>query len=114
MATNLAKLELYSADERERSRPRTRKAARRRISDCYATIFSPRGEIAAKFRDISIQGCAVSYSIGELRLGQFIQIALNDLKPVSGIVRWVGEGSCGIEFLAPISWDIAAMEFEDA
>lgn len=114
MATNLAKLELYSADERARGRPRTRKVARRQLSDCFATIISPRGEIAAKFRDISIQGCSVSYSIGELRLGQFIQIGMNDLAPVSGIVRWVSNGTCGIEFLSPISWDIAAMEFEEA
>lgn len=114
MATNLAKLELYSADDHLRSRPRTRKAARRRISDCYATIFSPRGEIAARIKDISIQGCAVSYSIGEMRLGQFIQIGMNDLKPVSGIVRWVSDGTCGIEFLSPLDWDIAALEFDEA
>ena len=113
MATNLARLELFTPDERSCVQPRTRKVARRKVTDSFATIFSTRGEIAARIKDISIQGCSVSFSIGELRMGQFIQIGMNGHDPVTGIIRWVNEGTAGIEFLAPLTWAIAAQDSDE-
>lgn len=107
MASNLARLELFTPDHRVPLRPRTRRIARHRLTESFATIFSPKGEIAARLKDISIQGCSVSFSIGELRIGQFIRVGMNGHEPVTGIVRWVQDGMSGIEFLAPLTWDIA-------
>ena len=106
---------LYSNGDgfsRERE-ARTRKVSRAPASRSI-TISSTKGdEGEAAVRDISTHGCCVGTQADWLRLGVFISLRLEEEIAVMGIVRWVRDGSAGVEFLRPLqprqgAWDAFA------
>ncbi len=104
MTNGLARLDaLESVTDRRRE---TRHAAR-----ASARLDSSRGESAVVLlADVSTHGCAVSIEQPWLRAGAFVSIAIVQEQglqtpPLQAIVRWVREGSAGMEFLAPIPAD---------
>ena len=52
--------------------------------------------------DVSTHGCCIKTEVDWLRTGSFISIGIEDYPTLSAIVRWVRDGSAGMEFLRPI------------
>ena len=105
MTNGLARLgALESVTDRRRE---TRHPAR-----ASARLNSSRGESAeVLLADVSTHGCAVTIEQPWLRPGAFVSIAIAQgqglqARPLQAIVRWVREGSAGMEFLAPIPTDL--------
>jgi hypothetical protein len=104
MTNGLARLEAVESATDRRREPRHPARASARLS-------SSRGESAvAALSDVSTHGCAVSLEQPWLRSGAFVSIAIAqeqglEAPPMQAIVRWVREGSAGMEFLAPIPAD---------
>ncbi len=89
------------------NRPRTRRVERHLVNR-EAMVSSTKGDaIIAALANISTHGCNIQIDAGWLRIGSFISLALADEKPVQGIVRWLRGGSAGIEFLRPLTPDLA-------
>ena len=63
----------------------------------------------ATVRNISPFGCNLRSDAEWLRLGRFITIRLSAERSIQAIVRWVRDGSAGVEFLRPI--DLAEAEW---
>lgn len=57
----------------------------------------------AQLKDISTYGCNLLTDAQWLRTGNFIGIKLGADRTIQAIVRWVRNGSVGVEFLRPIS-----------
>lgn len=96
-------------------RRRARRIARQ-LADTVVSVTASSGEQAdAAIQNVSIHGCNLQSDEPWLRLGRFITIGLDPERSVQGIVRWVRDGSTGVEFLRPISsaeaQQIAAGEF---
>lgn len=72
-----------------------------------ARLQSSRGEIEpAMVADVSLHGCCLNTSAQWLKSGSFVAIGLGEDSPtLAAIVRWVREGSAGMEFLRPIPSD---------
>ena len=84
------------------SRPLTRKAARRPARGVVAVRSSHGDKIRAELHDFSAFGCNIVSDAAWLRLGSFITLTLSDAISTQAIVRWVRDGSCGVEFLRPL------------
>lgn len=99
MTIRLARLDsLESLTDRRREARHTAKAS--------ARLNSSRGESAeVLLADVSTHGCAVTVEQPWLRAGAFVTIAIAEQPALRAIVRWVREGSAGMEFLAPIPAD---------
>ena len=88
-------------------RPLTRRVERR-PSNASVLVQSSHGDhVKARLRDISIFGCNLLSDADWLRMGQFLSIRPPASEPIQAIVRWVRGGSCGVEFLRPISHERA-------
>lgn len=99
MATRIARLLSISSAGRATDR---RRNTRHKASGA-ATITNARGDTAkVRLTDVSQHGCAVTGTFDTMRVGAFITITLGSDKPVQGIIRWLRDGSAGIEFLWPL------------
>ena len=83
-------------------RPLTRRAERH-AARADVMVESNHGDsTTARLNDISSYGCNVLTDAAWLRCGMFVSIALTADRTVQAIVRWVRDGSSGVEFLRPI------------
>ena len=98
MVTVLARLGALS----EAILPNRRKAARTMVQ-VGATVSSSHGQSAAMtIANISVHGCNITGEPAWLRLGGFVTVSLPKGEPMQAIVRWVRDGSAGLEFLRPV------------
>jgi hypothetical protein len=68
-----------------------------------ARLQSSHGEnCEAMLADLSTHGCCVISEVTWLRTGTFVTIGIAEEPPLAAIVRWVRDGSVGMEFLRPI------------
>jgi hypothetical protein len=87
--------------------PDRRKAARRRVKT-DAVLETMKGDrIEGVIADLSMLGCAVKGPIDDLGISRFVSFAIKGEPPLQGIVRWVRDGSAGIEFLQPVPSELA-------
>lgn len=86
------------------NRPLTRKASRRPARGEVAIRSSHGDRTQARLHDFSAFGCNIITDAPWLRLGSFITLTLSEDVTVQAIVRWVRDGSCGVEFLRPLPY----------
>lgn len=99
-AQSLERLERESHASIERRRePRQRAASVAHLTSSYGET------IAVTLSDMSSHGCAISAHADWVRAGAFVSIALDGHTPLGAIIRWVREGTAGMEFLGPIPVD---------
>ena len=84
-------------------RRRTRRIAHRSAEAAVSITASSGEHTEAAIRNVSVHGCNLQSDEGWLRMGRFITIGFGADRAVQGIVRWVRDGSTGVEFLRPIS-----------
>ncbi len=101
----MVRLRGNSGPELDGHEPDRRRAARNRISRGVSIGSSGSQACEAIVRDASVHGCRVDSHADWLRLGAFISIRANDDAIIMGIVRWVRDGSAGVEFLQPVQPD---------
>ena len=53
-------------------------------------------------RDLSEYGCQFADLVGRLRVGDDITIRIDEIGPISAVVKWVVKRQCGIEFDEPL------------
>ena len=87
----------------------TRRVERRPASAAVLVQSSHGDHAKARLRDISIYGCNVLCDAAWLRMGLFLSIRPADSEPIQAIVRWVRDGSCGVEFLRAIPHERAEL-----
>ena len=76
----------------------------RQLADAVVSVTASSGEhTEAAIRNVSVHGCNLQSDEPWLRMGRFITIGFGSERSVQGIVRWVRDGSTGVEFLRPIS-----------
>lgn len=99
MATMLARLEALG----EAILPNRRKAPRTMVQ-VGAKVTSSHGQSTAMtIANISVHGCNIAGDAAWLRLGSFVTVSLNaGGEAMQAIVRWVRDGSAGLEFLRPV------------
>ncbi|MFC0589030.1 PilZ domain-containing protein [Novosphingobium aquiterrae] len=85
-------------------RPLTRRGERRAVNAEVMVESSHGMRTTARINDISTYGCNVQTSADWLRSGLFLSIHLTEEHTVQAIVRWVRDGSGGVEFLRPIPY----------
>lgn len=74
------------------------------VSD--ATITNMTGKTASSLLiDISHHGACIRCDAGWLRQGSFVKIAIAENDELDAVVRWVRDGSAGMEFLNPVPAD---------
>jgi len=83
-----------------------------------ARMKSSRGDVVdIHLAEVSLHGCRVVSAEPWLKNGMFVEIGLGDEPMLEAIIRWVRDGSVGMEFLWPIpperrEWhDLADMPF---
>ncbi len=92
----------------EAALPRRRSAKRANVH-IEAKITSSCGEDATMTIDnVSAHGCNIGGEIGWLRIGSFVGVGLAQEKPLQALVRWVRDGSAGLEFMRPVPRDNAS------
>ncbi len=64
--------------------------------------FSQDDSADVQLADVSMHGCCVTTDADGLRIGRFISIGIDDEPMLQAVIRWVREGSAGMEFLRPI------------
>jgi len=52
--------------------------------------------------DVSAHGCCVRGDAEGLRIGRFVSIGLDEDSMLQAVIRWVRDGTAGMEFLRPI------------
>ncbi|WP_156840498.1 PilZ domain-containing protein [Novosphingobium aquimarinum] len=83
-------------DENRRREPRFNA-----VSD--ATITNMTGKTASTLLiDISLHGACIRCDAAWLRPGSFVKIAITEDDELDAVVRWVRDGSAGMEFLNPV------------
>lgn len=83
--------------------PADRRREERHAVWASAVLQSTHGERAdVALIDLSSHGCAVDTDASWLRAGGFVSIRRDDQPALRAIVRWVREGSAGMEFLGAI------------
>ena len=82
--------------------PARRKTSRTPVN-VAAKVTSSRGDSASMtIGNVSTHGCNVRGEAGWLRMGGFVSVRLTDDQPLQAIVRWVRDGTAGLEFLRPV------------
>ena len=57
--------------------------------------------------NVSPHGCNIKGDADWLRMGSFVGVSLGAGQPLQAIVRWLRDGSAGLEFLRPVPADNA-------
>ncbi|MDE8652066.1 PilZ domain-containing protein [Novosphingobium album (ex Liu et al. 2023)] len=98
MDAPLERLSGANSVNRRNRRREPRKAAR-----FEATLESSGGSrTKVVLADVSRHGCSIRSQSPWLHQGAFVSIWLRDAPRLSAIVRWVRDGTAGMEFLRPI------------
>lgn len=85
---------------------RNRRKVARSPAEVTASVRSSQGdEAVVRIADVSTHGCSVRGDLPWLRNGAFVAIGLGDGPALSAIVRWMRDGSAGMEFLRPVPSD---------
>ena len=85
-----------------------RRGAERASVHIEAKITSSCGETATMMIDnVSTHGCNIGGVTDWLRIGSFVGVGLAQEQPLQAIVRWVRDGSAGLEFMRPVPRDNA-------
>lgn len=71
--------------------------------DCSGELLILDKSVTVNVQDISQRGVKVATSI--LSPGEEVTIRLPDMKQKKAIVRWVQEGTCGLNFLVPLGFE---------
>ncbi len=80
-----------------------RRRSPRGIVEVAAQVVSSRGERAGMtIANISVHGCSIAGNAPWLRLGGFVSVDLRGGQSMQGIVRWLRDGTAGLEFLRPV------------
>ena len=104
MGTVLAHIEAIG----EAIMPSRRKAARS-IVHVGASVTSAHGDSAkVTINNVSTHGCNVTGDADWMRMGSFVGVGLEGSQPLQAIVRWMRDGTAGLEFLRPVPADNAA------
>jgi hypothetical protein len=107
MGTMLGRIEALS----EAILPGRRKATRA-VVQVEAKITSAQGNCATvTINNVSPHGCNIKGDMSWLRIGSFVSVSLEGGQPLQAplqaIVRWLRDGSAGLEFLRPVPSDNA-------
>ena len=84
------------------TRPLTRRSERHQAWSEVVIQSLQGGRARARLNDVSPHGCNVICDADWLRAGGFVAITINPERSIQAIVRWIRDGSCGVEFLRPI------------
>ena len=102
MTIKLARLQSIPEDADLAPRP-TRRREPRFETWFDATIENAHGDRAGfRVAEISLHGCRVKGDLSWIRTGGFVSIAVDGGRKLQAIVRWVRDGSAGMEFLRPV------------
>ncbi len=82
--------------------PDRRKATRSVVQAEVNLTASNGAEIRVFVADISTHGCQLRSDYNAIKIGGFVAISLDSGHPLQAIVRWMRDGSIGVEFLRPI------------
>lgn len=85
------------------SMPGERRRMPRIELNCAAYIEAASGTEMATTRDVSHGGVKIESGL-RLEAGDSVQVTLDGLFPLAGVVRWVGDGLAGIGFMPEPSW----------
>ncbi|PKB25640.1 PilZ domain-containing protein [Novosphingobium kunmingense] len=83
-------------------RPLTRRVDRQTARGEIIVQSAHGHSAAARLNDISIYGCNILAEADWMRCGMFVSIRLSADRSIQAIVRWIRDGSCGVEFLRAI------------
>ena len=61
--------------------------------------------------DVSTHGCCLRSESPRLRVGAILSVAVGDNPALPGVVRWVRDGSAGMEFLRSIPHERAEWHY---
>lgn len=68
-----------------------------------AQVFSSTGEGAGVLLvDVSAHGCCIRCDAPWMKTGRFVSIHLEQDPALDAVVRWIRDGSVGLEFLRPV------------
>jgi PilZ domain len=82
--------------------PGRRKSVRSEVQ-VGASVISSRGDSAAvTINNVSTHGCNIKGEATWLRIGSCVGVSLDGGPPLQAIVRWLRDGSAGLEFLRPV------------
>jgi PilZ domain len=83
-----------------------RRRAPRTLAHAEARVASSGGDSAIMIiGNVSAHGCNVRGQADWLRLGSFVAVGIEGSVPLQAIVRWVRDGSAGLEFMRPVPSD---------
>ncbi len=98
MSGPIARLQSLPADIR-----RERRKVSRFPAEVTALIRAASGDEAlVRLADVSTHGCNVRGEVAWLRAGIFVSIGFEEEPPLQAVVRWMRDGSAGMEFLRPV------------
>jgi len=82
-----------------------RRKVNRRPARAVARLASSTGASGqGTIADLSTHGCCIRSDASWLRLGSFVSIAIGEEEVgIQAIVRWLRDGSVGLEFLRPVA-----------
>ena len=101
--TKLARLQ--SIPEDADLAPRTSRRREPRFETWFdATLENAHGDRTdLRIAEVSLHGCRINGDLNWLRTGAFVSISIAGGHTLPAIVRWVRDGSAGMEFLRPVS-----------
>ena len=98
MSGQLARLQSLPSD----TRPERRKVSRY-PTEVTALLRAASGDQAeVRIADVSTHGCSVRGEAAWLRVGIFLSIGFDEEPGLQAVVRWIRDGSAGMEFLRPV------------
>jgi len=104
MSVRLARLQSIPDEVEEQPEPVENRRREQRFSALFdAEISNSHGDSAtALIAEVSLHGCRIQTDAKWLKAGAFISIRIEDSPSLQAIVRWIRDGSAGMEFLRPI------------
>lgn len=81
----------------------SRRKVVRSVVQVEARVTSSRGDTATvTINNVSPHGCNIKCDAAWLRMGSFVGVGLGGDQPLQAIVRWLRDGSAGLEFMRPV------------
>lgn len=102
MAVKLARLQSIP-ENANLARLQARRRERRFETWFDATLETAHGDRAdIRIAEVSLHGCRIKGDMDWIHTGAFVSIAAEGGRKLQAIIRWVREGSAGMEFLRPV------------
>lgn len=102
MTVKLARLQNIP-ENANMERRQARRRERRYETWFDATLETAHGDRAEiRIAEVSLHGCRIRGDLNWLRNGAFVSVAVEGGRRLQAIIRWVREGSAGMEFLRPV------------